>query len=93
VFNYPASLYTPPGGGRFGSECLADLLRNRWPISNGISGRFGAELVAGLVRNLHTQNQSMIKTVTRKKMYQHLPYLLTTGFRLGEATKNLFDNL
>ncbi|MDO9229548.1 MAG: hypothetical protein Q7U03_08285 [Syntrophales bacterium] len=35
--------FTLQRGGRFGSECLADLLRNQWPIWNGISGRFGAE--------------------------------------------------
>ena len=34
------------------SECLADLLRNQWPIWIGMGGRFGTESVAGLVRNL-----------------------------------------
>jgi hypothetical protein len=30
-------------GGRFGSECPADLERNRWPVWIGMGGRFTSE--------------------------------------------------
>jgi len=45
--------FTLQRGGRFGSECPADLLRNQWPISNGMGGRIRSESVADLERNLH----------------------------------------
>lgn len=31
------------GGGRFVSECPADLERNRWPVWIGMGGRFASE--------------------------------------------------
>jgi hypothetical protein len=30
-------------GGRFKTECPADLDQNRWPVWIGIGGRFGSE--------------------------------------------------
>ena len=49
--------FTLQRGGRFGSECPADLLRNQWPISNGMGGRIRSESVADLERNLQLDRE------------------------------------
>jgi hypothetical protein len=39
-------------GGRLPPESVADILRNRWPESIGISGRLRPEWAAGIERNM-----------------------------------------
>jgi len=55
-------------GGRFASECPADLERNRWPVWIGMGGRFASEYARSsswIVRGLY-EPETCVITINEK---------------------------